>query len=191
MARRSVFLRSVAVLATALSLVSCERATEVSSPTTPSASLLTDLLAQPSYSFKLITESVIPPIDTKVSGLIGSNGGSITLMGHTLTVPKGAVSVPTLFTLVALPNPYVDVEATASITGILGQVVDVGIFGFKKPVTLTLTYSRANNVTNPANLFIGYFGANGIEPLPSTVNTANKTVSAQLHHFSKYGMCEN
>jgi hypothetical protein len=192
MARRSALLRSVFVLATALSFASCDRLADVSSPAAPSADLLSDLLSQPNYSFKVITESVIPPIDTKVTGLIGIGGGSITLMGHTLTVPSGAVTVPTLFTLIALPNPYVDVEATATVTGLLGNVVDVGIFGFKKPVTLTLTYSRATNVSNPANLFIGYFRSDGtIEPLKSAVDTGKKTVSAQLSHFSKYGMCEN
>ena len=191
MARRSAFLRSLYVLATAVSLASCERATELSAPSTPSADLLGGLLTQPSYSFKLITESVIPPIDTRASALIGIGGGTVTLMGHTLSVPSGAVSVPTLFTVIALPNSYVDVELTATVTGLLGQIVDVGIFGFKKPVTLTMTYSRATNVTYPSRLFIAYAGANGLERQASTVDTSKKTVSAKLYHFSKYMMCED
>lgn len=193
MARRSAFLRTFAVLATMVTLVSCERMDQMVSPdATPSADLLADQLSRPSYSFKVITESVIPPIDTKASALIGLNGGSVTLMGHTLVVPAGAVSVPTLFTMVALPTPEIDVDLSATVTGLLGGVVDVGIFGFKKPVTLSLTYSRANNVANASKLFIGYFPGDGtIEPIKSSVDTSKKTVSAKLDHFSKYGMCEN
>ena len=188
MSRNLKFFRSFALVAALFTLTSCDRSDSPSdSPLAPPSADLLGLFQQ-NYSFTLINESVLPPLDLRASELIGLAGGSVTLMGHTLTVPAGAVSVPTLFTLVALPTPNIDVDASASVTGLLGQVLDVGSFGFKKPVTLTLTYSRATNVTNPNKLFIVYFGANGAERLASTVNSTAKTVSTKLNHFSKYGM---
>ena len=102
------------------------------------------------------------------------------------------MTIPTLFTLVALPTPEVDVLATATITDVLGKVVDVGELGFKRPVTLTLTYYRATNVDDPKRLVIVYFRPNGkLEVLDSNVDYKRYTVTAKLKHFSKYGMASN
>ena len=120
---------------------------------------------------------------------IGLLGGSISVANHTVSVPLGAVTLPTLFSLTHANNGYVEIDARATVTDLLGRILDVGGLGFKKPVTMTLTYARATNVTDPTRLKIVRLMPNGQhEVLPTTVNTYNKTISAKLDHFSRYAM---
>jgi hypothetical protein len=110
--------------------------------------------------------------------------------GITLTVPAGAVTVPTLFTVLALPTPVIDASLTALVPQLLSGL---NVTTFKKPVTITMSYSRATNVVDANRLVIVYYNyeSNRLEALPSTVDLVNKTVSAQTTHFSKYGMASN
>ncbi|HEX6259790.1 MAG TPA: hypothetical protein VFZ51_03985, partial [Woeseiaceae bacterium] len=124
-----------------------------------------------------------------ISGIIGLTGGVLRLGGHTLVVPPGAVTVPTLFTISLPLDPYVNVDLTATVQTLLGGLLNVGGRGFEKPVALGLTYKRATNVTDPSKLFIAYVPRYGAaEKLPSVVDQANKVVWAALPHFSKYCM---
>ena len=45
---------------------------------------------------------------------------------------------------------------TATVTDILGNVLNVGGNGFKKPVTLTLSYARSPDALDPSHLVIVY-----------------------------------
>ncbi len=214
MARRSAIFRSFAVIATTFLVASCDQARDSESPLAPATpsfsqgssggnsgpgsgnsgpgSGLQDLLgANKTKEVKLITEAWAP-VEQKLSKLIGMSGGTISLLGHTLTVEPGTVTIPTLFTLTALPTPEIDVLVTATVTDVLGGVLDVGELGFKRPVTLTLTYYRAYNVDDPKRLVLVYFNPNGkLEVLDSNVDYKRYTVSAKLKHFSKYGMASN
>jgi hypothetical protein len=130
--------------------------------------------------------SVKRPHESKVIGL---EGGSIELAGHTLTVPEGAVVEPTLFVLGVLPNGYVQVELFALVANPLRGLINVGEQGFRRPVTLSLTYSWASGVDNPEDLLILHLREDRVaEPVPSTVDTGTRTVTAQLEHFSRYCM---
>lgn len=124
----------------------------------------------------------------KVSQLVNVDGGSLELLGHELTVPAGAVLQPTLFTLTVLPSGHVEVYLTALSTNLLGGILNVGKKGFAEPVEVTLTYKRSTNVTDPSTLIIlrekGLFGQP--QPMPSTVDQVNETVTAELDHFSRY-----
>ena len=200
MARRSAFIRSVVAIAATLMLASCADSAgpqpESVTPVQPQAGLISDALnllkAPPPSEYKLITEPTLLG-DLNLSKLIGLNGGTISVAGITLTVPKGAITVPTLFTVAALPTSVIDASLTATTTNLLGLVTDVGSIGFKKPVTITMSYARATNVKDPSKLFLVYYdyANNKLVKLPSVVDTKNKTVSAQVDHFSKYGMAEN
>lgn len=124
-----------------------------------------------------------------ISGVIGILGGTLRLGGHTLIVPPGAVTVPTLFTISLPLDPYVNVDLLATVQTILGGVLNIGERGFRKPVVLGLTYSRATNVTDPSKLFNAYMPRYGApEKLPSWVDENNKVVYSILPHFSKYCM---
>ena len=134
--------------------------------------------------------------DLRSTKLIGLEGGTVQLLGHSIHVPLGAVSQPTLFTIRVVTNGYVEVDLTAigGLSGLsgLGGLVDVGGQGFAVPVRLRLTYTRATNVGDPANLLIlrklgpGYQGS--YEVMPSVVNPTTRTVEAELDHFSSYVM---
>jgi hypothetical protein len=130
--------------------------------------------------------------DLQVSKLIGIEGGSVNLAGHTIKVPAGAVEQPTLFTLTLATNGYVEVDLSATVTDLLGNTIDTGSKGFKKPVTLSLTYAWASNVSDPSRLLILRMLGNGkVEALNSTVQPTGKTVTVQLDHFSKYCVASN
>ena len=122
-----------------------------------------------------------------ISSVIGLLGGEVHLAGHVIRVPAGAVTLPTVFTLTVATNGYVEVDVKALTTDLLGRTLNIGEKGFKKPVTLTLTYARATNVTDPARLKLMRLNSDGKhEILPSKVSDTGKVVSAQLDHFSRY-----
>lgn len=151
-----------------------------------------------STTYKLIEGRIPSEIaDLQVSKLIGIDGGSLNLAGHKLTVPAGAVNQPTLFTMTLVTNGYVEVDLSATVTDLLGNVIDVGEQGFNVPVTLSLTYAWASNVEKEeeGKLLIlrmkGEYHTDEHEELESAVETDSKGVSVVLDHFSKYCMASN
>lgn len=175
-------------------LAGCEVADRTPLEVTAPQPLLGGLLGGNQASYTLVKDPLLPGILQAVStnALIGVQGGQITLLGHTLTVPAGAVSQPTIFTLTVLPTGYVEVNLTATLTSVLGLVLNVGDDGFLRPVPVTLSYARATNVTDPSKLTVvhlgGLLGYKNIQPVPSTVDPASKTVTADLEHFSRYSL---
>jgi hypothetical protein len=141
------------------------------------------LVKDPILSLSGITSAV------STGSVIGFGGGTISLLGHTLTVPVGAVSSPTLFTMTVLPTGYVEVDLLATVNTLLG-VLDLGSKGFIKPVPVTLTYARGTNVGTHTDLKVlrikSILGYGTYEVMPSTVDTINKNVTAPLDHFSRY-----
>lgn len=124
-----------------------------------------------------------------ISSIIGLLGGEVHLAGHVIRVPAGAVTLPTVFTLTVATNGYVEVDIKALTTDLLGRTVNIGEQGFKKPVTLSLTYARGTNVTDSSRLKLMRLKSDGKhEILPSTVHDGGKLVSAKLDHFSRYCM---
>ena len=116
----------------------------------------------------------------------------VALTGGVVATPAGAVTLPTLFTLTLRTNGYVEVDLLALQTNLLGRVLNIGESGFRKPVTLTMTYARGTNVTDPSRLKIMRWKSDGRhEILPSRVDTDTKRVTAQLDHFSRYCMVAN
>lgn len=145
----------------------------------------------PLVGYTLLKDPLLPEnTSLSESKLIAQGGGSVTVLGHTLTVPIGAVSQPTLFTVEVLPTGYVEVDLKATTASLLHGLIDVGSNGFDKPVQVSLTYSRATNVDQASQLQVlhlhGMTGYTTYTVLPSQVNTVSKTVSAELDHFSRY-----
>ena len=162
-----------------------------------------DLLAQ---GYTLIREPVptqpsslfgwlIKVVEATIALLLGSDGGILALLGHILNVPAGAVSEPTLFSMTVIQNGYVEVELTATPKSLLNTLFfwrKVEEVQFNVPVGLSLSYARATNVTDPSRLKIMRVNPDGRhEILPSVVDTVNKTVTAELDHFSRYCMVTN
>jgi hypothetical protein len=160
------------------------------SPTEPQELLGGLLGGNKVQGYTLVKAPLLSLEDLSISGLIGLQGGQLTLLGHTLTVPAGAVSQPTLFVLTVLPTGYVEVDLEASLTSLLGGLLDVGSRGFAKPVPVTLSYAAGTNVSDPRRLTIlrvnSLLGYGKYEVMPSRVNLTAKTVTTELDHFSRY-----
>ena len=140
----------------------------------------------------LIKDPLLPGLvgSLGTSSLIGLQGGQISLLGHSVLVPQGAVTQPTLFSLLVLPTGYVEVDLSATVTSLLGLVVDVGSRGFETPVPVTLSYARGTNVSDPSKLKVvrinSILGYKYYEILPTQVDPVAKTVTSDLEHFSRY-----
>ena len=121
--------------------------------------------------------------------IINLTGGSLGVLSHTLTVPFGAVILPTIFTMSVPKNGHIEVQLHALVQSVLG-LLDVGGKGFLKPVTLSLSYKSAINVTDPSRLRIALLNDDGTiaEILPTTIDTKNKKLIAKLPHFSRYAV---
>lgn len=136
---------------------------------------------------------------TKAAAWIGSSGGSLSLAGHSLVVPKGAVSRSMCFTVELGTGDYVDVDLHAWLMeSSEGCQVEEGgeekgwegtlwTDYFEVPVQLSLTYSRANSVSDPSVLVVAWEKSSlEMDLLDSWVDQTAETVSAELDHFSRY-----
>ncbi len=129
--------------------------------------------------YKLVRETD-PAVGT-VSGVFDQNGGSLSIGGTTLTIPAGAVSAPTTFTI---NRP--DGELTFDFSATQNTANDVGSAGFAVPLSLTISYAGVNGtVNNPVIVWIKPSGY--AEPQPTTVDSTAKTMTAPINHFSVYG----
>lgn len=123
-----------------------------------------------------------PPLGGSASMTIGSAGGTLRLTpaGHSLRVPPGAVSTPTLFTLAEGTDPA-------------HVIVEVGPSGttFNTPAELSLNVQRC---TRQNDLKVARVQSDGsLEELPSTMggSGSTRTVSAPLDHLSQYAVAQN
>lgn len=142
---------------------------------------------RPDDDLTLIRESLprsLPAL--QVSRVISVLGGSVSLAGHSLSIPAGAVTLPTVFTLTLMPTGHVDVELTGVLTSLLGRDVDVGAAGLRRPASLTLTWARASNVDDPHRLRIARVANDVTELLATDVDSGSRTVSTALEHLSRY-----
>lgn len=184
-----------AAILLSLASAGCESTSQLAP--TPEAPQSAIIQSQAGVEYTLLEDRIPSEIlDLDVSKLIGLSGGQISLAGHTLTVPAGAVSVPTVFTLTLRTTGYIDVDASALVTSLLGKVINVGEKGFNKPVKLTLSYARSPNApADPSGItvlrMLGSSHADPHQPLSTTVDAQAKTATAYLDHFSGYCLADN
>ena len=67
------------------------------------------------------------------SATLGLLGGTVSLDGHSITLPAGAVLVPTQITLSVPASNYMEIDIRAN---------DLESFEFEKPVTIVASYAR-------------------------------------------------
>jgi hypothetical protein len=118
----------------------------------------------------------VNPADNAAAARIGIEGGSIQLGLHSLIVPPGAVSEPTLFRL-----------SYASRSGIALDCAPSPL-SFNVPVSLTLSYvgTQYEGLSGVELQVIFMADDDSFEVLPSVVNEAMNTVTAEVSHFSRY-----
>jgi hypothetical protein len=126
-----------------------------------------------------------------VSSIFSILGGVLSLDGHGIAVPRGAVLRPTLFTMETVAGPVVDVDLNAFQSNLLNRLLErLGMFN--RPVTVELSYAAATNVTDPSRLVVVRLHDDGTyELLPTRIDQQRKVISAELDHFSKYAMASN
>ncbi len=119
-----------------------------------------------------------------VSAVVGNRGGTLSLNGHSLMVPVGALAQPTRFTMTTAPGTAIEVELTA-------QDVRTGVpvLVFPTPLRLTLSYAGAK-VSDPGALLLGWvLDGQVMSVQASDVDRAHKTVSAWVYHFTQWAIC--
>jgi len=198
MCRRTMKFPVILALAFSFFLAACDGADRVAAPTTEPQLQQAAVVTGPNgETYTLIRSKplISLPLQLQVTDLISLNGGSITLLGHTLAVPAGAVTSPTLFTMLLGLNGYIEVNLEALSPSLLGGLLNIGGHGFRRPVRVTLSYANAADVVDPSRLVIvhlpGLWGYETAEPVPTTVDPVRKTVTAELDHFSRYAIASN
>lgn len=137
---------------------------------------------------------IAPSTTETVSKVIDRHGGELKVGGHMITVPRGAVAAPTLFTMTVEGGGYLSVDLTATREDAKGNVTDVGHLGFAKPITLKMSYSAVETSTSTDRLKIVWLvdgTADGRKVAQkTTVDQSSKWLIAHLRHFSKYAIGE-
>ncbi len=108
-----------------------------------------------------------------------SEGGTLTLLDVVLDIPAGAVPQDTVFSI-TIPDDeiFYNEFGTDGLT-------------FDKPVTVTMSYRNADlSGINESTIRIGYLNERtGVwQDMVGTLDRVNKTVTAELYHFSAYGL---
>jgi len=133
-----------------------------------------------SRSASLSSPAELSPLNLYVEKVISSeNGGELSLFDVSMTVPAGAVPNDTLFSI-SIP----DINVFYNEFGTDGLVFD-------RPVTVTMSYRDADLTgVDESTIRIAYFNnATGwFEDVLCEVDFENKEVTAQLNHFSAYGL---
>ncbi len=163
-------------LAGALLLASCTPDGGAAGPTAPA-----EPVASTSFGATLLECPISETVSA--SAVIGPTGGSVSVAGHRLNVPLGAVKGLRTFTLTVPASNYLDVEIRAD-----GHEH----FQFDRPVAVTLDYSRCtrNNIEK-GDLRIFY-----IDPVTKTIlqdmggvdDKGARTVTTGTDHLSGYAI---
>jgi hypothetical protein len=132
------------------------------------------------------TEKLVscPSEDLRVaSATIGSLGGDISVGGTTISIPAGAVRLPTLFTVTTPPSKYVEVEITA---------LGVEHYLFDQQVSITLDYSRCTRSDiDKAPLTVWYIDSvtdTPLLPMGGVDDKQARTVTFTTDHLSSYAI---
>lgn len=152
--------------------------------------------------YTLITETAPFPDVQAVSSIIKpGEGGTLSLAGHILEVPSGAVSEATLFVLGVMPDGHIHVELLALQRSWLGSLLNIGerLFPSDARPDLTLTISRATNLPRKLEKLVilrsqqqwDHQGSVTFEVIKPTLvdvdgNGKPDAVKAALEHFSGY-----
>jgi hypothetical protein len=129
----------------------------------------------------------------EVSAVVGSGGGRLSIGKHILTIPRGAVGVPTRFTMKLPAGDSLMVSLSATVWDAATEAeVSVGHLGFLKPLTLRLEFDRASSLVDPKSVVMLYLRADGLsETVPSVVHPNEKWLDGTLNHFSRYAVGSN
>ena len=125
------------------------------------------------------------PTDQTVrsSAQITPLGGVVSAGGTTVTVPAGAVLVPTTITVTVPASQYMEVDITAN---------DAAHFTFQTPVSVSISYARCTRVNiDKAALSVWYIDSNTKGLLQNMGGSDDKTARSirfSTDHLSGYAV---
>ncbi len=130
----------------------------------------------------------------QISGVTPASGGQVSKNSLTLNIPPLALgdSQATVSVTVATSSGVV---ATNSATPLKNSTQSISIsnasgsVALQSNVKISLTYDPAElpNGFDESTLQLGYFDSGTWQPVESTVDTVNNTISASVSHFTNYG----
>jgi hypothetical protein len=115
--------------------------------------------------------------------LVGVLGGTVQVGGTSITIPAGALSVPTLITVTVPASQYVEIDVRAN---------DLLSFLFNAPVSVTIDYSRCTR----ANIANDTLSVWHIDPSTNTLledmggvdDKTHETITFSTGHLSGYAV---
>lgn len=117
------------------------------------------------------------------SSVVGLLGGTVSVGGTSITIPPGALSLPTLITVKVPAGPYMEVDIDAN---------NLMSFLFNAPVSVTIDYSRCDPaVTDGQALSVWHIDTwtNAlIENMGGTNDAARRTITFSTPHLSGYAV---
>jgi len=125
---------------------------------------------------------------------IDQDGGQVKLAGTVLTVPRGAVDGPTLFTVTMLTQPYIKAQLSAVTVsangrrGSKGWIAGEELHSFDRPITLTLSYTGAKENLPDAAMLKGLYVVDDVvqQVFSATVDRRGRSITFTTDHFSDY-----
>jgi hypothetical protein len=110
-------------------------------------------------------------------------GGSLTLAGTTVTIPSGAVTLPTVFVVTIPASRYMEIEVHA-----LGLTE----FIFGQPATISIDYSRCTRPAADRNTLQAFYIDSDtkalLENMNGTDDKAARKVTFNTGHLSGYAL---
>lgn len=117
------------------------------------------------------------------TSIVGPLGGVLELRGSSITLPLGAVTVPTLMRLTVPPSRFMQVDITAN---------DLPTFLFETPVTVTIDYSRCRwSGSRRGTLTVWHIDPDTkalLENMGGTDDRARRRITFTTGHLSSYAI---
>jgi hypothetical protein len=126
-----------------------------------------------------------PSIGTQsTTGIIGVLGGVLSLGTTKIEIPLGAVLEPTLFQVIVPESPYMEVEIHA---------VGLTTFLFKRPVRVTIDYSRCTDDAIPYGADLQGVYIDGqtkavLQQMGGTDDRSSRRITFSTGHLSGYAV---
>lgn len=125
------------------------------------------------------------PIDEtrSVTDTVDILGGTVELDGHAITLPYGAVALPTVLTLTAPAGKYVELEINAN---------DTESFGFLDAVSIRISYDRCTRSNIDSQLLTAWYIDHEtkalLESMGGTDDKTARTVTFTSDHLSAFAI---
>lgn len=170
----STLRRGAAATLFLLAVASCgeERATGPEAPANSLGLGATTRLVQCPTDLSFSAQDLVTPL-----------GGLVSAAGSSISLPAGAVTLPTLITLTVPASQYVEIDVTAN---------NLASFLFDQPVSITIDYSRCNRADidrEPLEVWhIDPLTKQLIEKMESVDDKENRSISFTTGHLSGYAI---